>query len=75
MEDEVLSKAQRGLFFGKPKFGVFVIACYKKELTVDDPAVRDGIVGAACEVIKYALKLENEEGSGKEMLTIYLLSC
>jgi hypothetical protein len=26
-------------------------------------------------VIKYALKLENEEGSGKEMLTIYLLSC
>lgn len=60
-EDEVLHKAQRGLFFGKPKFGIFVLARYKKGLDVDRE--HSGIVTAACDVIKYALKLEESSGS------------
>ena len=39
MEDRVLHKAQRGLFFGKPKFGIFVIAWYKEDLTPDSPEI------------------------------------
>ena len=46
MEDRVLHKAQRGLFFGKPKFGIFVIAWYKEDLTPDSPDVHKGILEA-----------------------------
>ena len=72
VEDQVLRKAQRGLFFGKPKFGIFVTAWYKKGLNVDDPSVHSGIVGAACDVIKYALELEKAEGSGKDISVLLL---
>jgi len=67
VEDQVLRKAQRGLLFGKPKFGIFVTALYKEDLDVDDPSVHSGILGAACDVIKYALELEKAEGNGKEL--------
>ena len=60
MEDRVLRKAQRGLFFGKPKFGIFVIAWYKEDLTPDSPDVHKGILEAVRDVIKYALDLEKE---------------
>ena len=60
MEDRVLHKAQRGLFFGKPKFGIFVIAWYKEDLTPDSPDVHKGILEAVRDVIKYALDLEKE---------------
>ncbi|KAK2570558.1 putative dehydratase PflD [Acropora cervicornis] len=60
MEDRVLHKAQRGLFFGKPKFGTFVIAWYKENLTPDSPDVHKGILEAVRDVIKYALDLEKE---------------
>lgn len=60
MEDRVLHKAQRGLFFGKPKFGIFVITCYKEDLTPDSPDVHKGILEAVRDVIKYALDLEKE---------------
>ena len=66
VDDQVLRKAQRGLLFGKPKFGIFVTAFYKKNLNVDDPSVHSGILGAACDVIKFALELEKTEGIGKE---------
>lgn len=66
VEDQVLRKAQRGLLFGKPKFGIFVTAFYKENLNVDDPSVHSGILEAACDVIKYALELEKTEGIGKE---------
>ena len=59
-----MHKAQRGLFFGKPKFGIFVLARYKEGLDVDQ--AHSGIVTAACDVIKYALKLEESSGSGKD---------
>ena len=68
VEDQVLRKAQRGLLFGKPKFGIFVTALYKKELNVDDPSVHSGILEAVCDVIKYALELEKAEGNGTESL-------
>ena len=68
VEDQVLCKAQRGLLFGKPKFGIFVTAFYKEDLNVDDPSVRSGILGAACDVIKVALELEKAEGIGKPFL-------
>lgn len=42
---------------------------------MDDPAVHSGIVGAACDVIKYALELEKSEGNGKEFNLYYGLSC
>ena len=67
MEDQVLRKAQRGLLFGKPKYGIFVTAFYKHKLNVDDPAVHSGIVGAARDVITYALDLEKAQGTGKEL--------
>ena len=41
-----------------------MLARYKKELDVDQ--AHSGIVTAACDVIKYALKLEESSGSGKE---------
>lgn len=66
VEDQVLRKAQRGLLFGKPKFGIFVTAFYKETLNVDDPSVHSGILGAACDVIKFALELENAEGIGEQ---------
>lgn len=66
MEDQVLSKAQRGLFFGKPKFGIFINAWYKKDLNVDDPAVRDGVVSGVRDVVNYALKIEQDGGNSKE---------
>jgi len=66
VEDQVLRKAQRGLLFGKPKFGIFVTAFYKKNMNVDDPSVHSGILGAACDVIKFALELEKTEAIGKE---------
>ena len=72
VEDQVLRKAQRGLLFGKPKFGIFVTALYKKNLNVDDPSVHSGILEAACDVIKYALKLEKAEGNGKEYIIHFL---
>ena len=68
VEDQVLRKAQRGLLFGKPKFGIFVTALYKKELNVDDPSVHSGVLEAVCDVIKYALELEKAEGNGTESL-------
>ena len=74
IEDQVLRKAQRGLLFGKPKFGIFVTALYKKELNVDDPSVHSGILEAVCDVIKYALELEKAEGNGKELFKIPLLN-
>ena len=70
VEDQVLHKAQRGLLFGKPKYGIFVTAFYKKHLNVDDPAVHSGIVTAACDVITFALKLAAEE---KGIVTILLI--
>jgi len=36
---------------------------YKEDLDVDDPSVHSGILGAACDVIKYALELEKAEGN------------
>lgn len=71
VEDNVLRKAQRGLLFGKPKFGIFVTCFYKEGLNVNDPTVQSGIVDAACDVIKYALELEKAEGSGEEFVVIY----
>ena len=68
VEDQVLRKAQRGLLFGKPKFGIFVTALYKKKLNVDDPSVHSGVLEAVCDVIKYALELEKAEGNGTESL-------
>ena len=41
-----------------------MLARYKKGLDVDRE--HSGIVTAACDVIKYALKLEESSGSGKE---------
>ena len=41
-----------------------MLARYKKELDVDQ--AHSGIVTAACDVIKYALKLEESSGSGKD---------
>ena len=52
----------------KPKFGIFVIAFYKENLNVEDPSVHSGILGAACDVIKFALELEKAEGIGKQFL-------
>ena len=43
-------------------------AFYKENLNVDDPSVRSGILGAACDVIKFALELEKAEGIGKPFL-------
>lgn len=75
VEDDVLHKAQRGLFFGKPKFGIFVTAWYKKDLTPDSPDVHKGIVEAVCDVIKYALDLEKADESGKNLLTFCQYFC
>lgn len=45
-----------------------MLARYKKGMDVDQ--AHSGIVTAACDVIKYALKLEESSGSGKdEILT------
>ena len=41
-----------------------MLARYKKGVDVDQ--ANSGIVTAACDVIKYALKLEEGSGSGKE---------
>ena len=41
-------------------------AFYNENLNVDDPSVQSGILGAACDVIKYALELEKAEGIGKQ---------
>ena len=41
-----------------------MLARYKKELDVNQ--AHSGIVTAACDVIKYALKLEESSGSGKD---------
>lgn len=41
-----------------------MLARYRKELDVDQ--AHSGIVTAACDVIRYALKLEESSGSGKE---------
>ena len=41
-----------------------MLARYEKGLDVDK--AHSGIVTAACDVIKYALKLEESSGSGKE---------
>lgn len=61
--DPVLCKTQPGLFFGKPNFGVFVNIRYKKGINLGDDKVRDGIVGAAADVVKYAPTLDrNTEG-------------
>ena len=74
IEDQVLRKCQRGLLFGKPKYGIFVTAFYKKDLNVDDSAVHSGIVEAACDVIKYALELEKTEGKGTGVYLYFTLS-
>ena len=73
MEDSVLNKAQRGLFFGKPKFGIFVTAWYKKDLSLDNPDLHKEIVEAVCDVIKYALDLEKAEGSGKYSPSYFIM--
>lgn len=70
VEDSVLKKAQRGLFFGKPKFGIFVTAWYKEDLSPDNPEVHKGILEAVCDVIKYALDLEKAKGSGSRTRAI-----
>ena len=41
-----------------------MLARYKKGVDVDQ--AHSGIVTAACDVIKYALKLEESSGSGKD---------
>ena len=41
-----------------------MLARYKEGLDVDQ--AHSGIVTAACDVIKYALKLEESSGSGKD---------
>ena len=63
-EDKLLHKAQRGLLISKPKYGIFVTAIYKKDLPVNDLTVRDGILDAVRDVIKYALELEKAKGNG-----------
>lgn len=60
-EDKLLNKAQRGLLIGKPKYGIFVTAFYKEGLPVND--MRESILDAVRDVIKYALELEEANES------------
>lgn len=63
-EDKILRQVQRGLFFGKPKHGIFMTLLFKEGIHVDDPSVRDAIVNAVKRVIQYSLELERSEGKG-----------
>ena len=65
VDDDVLRQAQRGLFFGKPRYGIFMTLNYKPGVKPD--AVKDQVLAAVKKVLQFALSLERKEDQGERV--------
>lgn len=73
-KDQVLQQVQPGLFFSKPKFGIFLVGHYsddfKKELKKDSQRAKNEILNAARDIVNFSLALNSRKSEGKDFCSL-----